>query len=218
MKKLYVLLASLLLVVFISACGEGTQTTQNNKPTVGGSDEGVTAMQAWEKVKPEADKWSSSYKIASISEDTSGGFQRIDGKAIGWEFYLEECTEEYDSSSLAGLCKKGKTKKFSYRCDKQKVTALEEQSMTSGRNTFSVDEFKIDSDKAQDIARKEAGVDKIDSEEFVMRADSVNDVPCWEVRRQCYYKADDDECSKEDNYFMYVNITTGEAYEDKSDL
>jgi hypothetical protein len=185
----------------------------------GGSTKLVTAKEAWEKVKPEADKWSSSYKIAKISDVSSPQYQRIDGKSVGWEFYLEEC-QEYFTGSMADTCKTGKTKTFYYQVTdfvgrSKGATADSEQSITSGRTAFSPDIFKVDSDEAQDLARQVVDRERNENEEFVMATGHSNGIFYWEVRRQCFIGGDRSKCDSQNGYSAYVNLETGEAYSSK---
>ena len=72
------ILVVIFLSVILTGCNkigqEGDQTSELKS-----NGKGITAIRAWEKVKPEADKWSQNYKIASISDVSVASIQRING-------------------------------------------------------------------------------------------------------------------------------------------
>ncbi|NOX71946.1 MAG: hypothetical protein GXO64_04600 [Candidatus Micrarchaeota archaeon] len=199
----------------LQASADKTAQAQPNVHQTAGK--GVTAKQAWKKVKPFADKWSSNYRIASISDVDDVNTRRIDGLSLGWEFYLEIC-DEYYSGSMSYLCSKGRTRSFYYYSGKYsgKVGAVsdkEDTLMPSGRETFDPSDFVIDSDRAQELARERSGQAKNGGEEFVMDAYAENGIPYWRVKRQCWIKGDG--CDIDDDYTYFVNIKTGEIYDKK---
>ena len=206
----------ILLSVVLGACNKtGQETSQTNELKSTGK--GVTAITAWEKVKPEADKWSQNYKIASISDISVASIQRIDGVSAGWKFYLEDCSQ-YFTGSMSNTCKTGKSRNFYFYAEKMVsentgVTADNETNMSSGRSTFNAELLKVDSDQAQELARKAIDRQRNENEEFVMKAYSKGGIAYWEVRRQCWVKGDRDNCDSDDGYSVYVNLDTGETYE-----
>ena len=113
MKKILSIVFLILMVIFISGC---TKEKTSGSPKTKKIINTITALEAWEKVKPKADEWSNSYKIASISDISTANYQRIDGQAIGWQFYLEEC-QKYYTGSMSQTCKKGKTRTFYYHTE-----------------------------------------------------------------------------------------------------
>jgi len=197
----------------------GTGGTSKSASKLKGSKKLPTALEAWEKIKPEADKWSSNYKIARISDIDTPSYQRIDGVSLGWKFYLEEC-DEYFTGSMSDQCKEGKTRSFYYQAEDivgrdAGVSADAETEMTSGRTAFSVDDFKIDSDSAQEAARVAVGRGRNDDEEFEMEAVVIDGSPYWKVGRQCWTRGDRDKCDSQNGYSAYVDLKTGEAQSEK---
>ncbi len=197
----------------------GSKTEKSTSKSKKGKVKLLTAKEAWEKVKPEADKWSNNYKIARISDIDTPSYQRIDGVSLGWKFYLEECQEYYTGSS-SDLCKEGKTRSFYYQADDMVgrdagIHADTEKTMTSGRITFDPEIWKIDSDEAQDLAREAVGRERNENEEFRMDAVVIDGAPYWKVIRQCWTRGDRENCDSQAGYSAYVNIETGEAQSDK---
>jgi len=219
MKKTTVILSVIIILSFVvmgAGCNNqtaDTSQTEKNEESDSANSSGdlVTALEAWTKVKPEADKWSDSYQIASISDVSDADTQRIDGLGYGWEFFLEECTGNLSH----GTCLQGKTRKYYYYTSGSKagVQSNEEQSITAGRSTFTAGEFMMDSDEAQDKARQAQGKTREEGEEFVMNAYGNGDFSYWEVRKQCYFR--NKENCDEDYYTVYVNMETGETYDKK---
>jgi len=178
-----------------------------------------TAREAWEKIKPKADEWSSNYKIARISDIDTPSYQRIDGVSLGWKFYLEEC-QEYFTGTRSDLCKKGKTRNFYYQADdlvgrNAGVSADEESPITSGRKMFLAQDWQIDSDKAQDLAREVVGRERNENEEFRMEAVVIEGEPYWKVIRQCWTRGNRDQCDSSGGYSAYIDIKTGQAVSEK---
>ena len=216
-KQYLKILLIFLLVFFLSSCNK--QANKSSKKSTGKKNrsvasKGITALKAWEKVKPQADKWSSNFKIAAINDVSTPSVQRIDGRSIGWEFYLEVCEGDY----YRNICRKGKTRSFYYLAEKMVgrqagVSADQEVEMTSGRPAFDASLFKIDSDKAQEIARQFVKRERNNNEEFIMDAYSNGDIAYWAVRRQCWTLGEN--CDSKNGYSAYVNLTTGEAYKTK---
>ena len=205
------------LSIVLTACNNTEQEKKIQTNKIKPKEKGITAIKAWEKVKPEADKWSQNYKIASISDVSVASIQRIDGLSAGWKFYLEDCSQ-YFTGSINDTCKIGKSKNFYFHTEKMAnrntgVTTDIETNMPAGRTTFKAELLKIDSDKAQELARKATGRQRNENEEFVMKAYSKGGVNYWQVRRQCWIKGDRDNCDSSNGYSVYVNLETGETYE-----
>lgn len=115
MKHLKILIIVLSLVV-LSGCSK-TEQEENQTNKLKSDGKGITAIKAWEKVKPEADKWSQNYKIASISDVSVASIQRINGLSAGWKFYLEDYSE-YFTGSMSNTCKTGKSRSFYFHTAK----------------------------------------------------------------------------------------------------
>ncbi len=197
----------------------GQATEKSSEKDKKGSVKLLTAKEAWEKVKPEADKWSSNYKIARISDIDTPSHQRIDGVSLGWKFYLEEC-QEYFTGSSSNLCKEGKTRSFYYQADDivgrdAGIHTDTEKTITSGRTAFDPEIWKIDSDEAQELAREAVGRERNKNEDFKMAVEASDGVPYWEIGRQCWIKGDRENCDSSNGYSAYVNIETGEVPSEK---
>ncbi|RLC35073.1 hypothetical protein DRH14_01665 [Candidatus Shapirobacteria bacterium] len=213
-RKAYILI--LLATFFLTGCSKKISTkpsTNKHKST----NKGITAIDAWQKIKPEADKWSQNYKITQIRDISVADTQRIDGRSFGWQFYLEDCSQYY-TGSMSNLCRTGKSKTFYFRSGKMVaepagVTADKQTNMPSGRTAFEAEKLKIDSDKAQNLARKAVGRSRNKNEEFVMTAYSKGGIAYWQVRRQCWIKGNRDHCDSHNGYSVYVNLETGETYD-----
>jgi len=202
--------------IFLTGCSKIDQE-KNNINEIKSNNKGITAIKAWEKVKPEAHKWSQNYKIASISDVSVASIQRIDGLSAGWKFYLEDCSE-YFTGSMSNNCKTGKSRNFYFYTEKMAggkigIIADTETNIPSGRSTFEAEKLKIDSDKAQELGRKAIGKKRNENEEFVMKAYSKGGINYWQVKRQCWIKGDRSNCDSGSGYSVYVNIKTGEIYE-----
>jgi len=219
MKKKLFFIILLFAAVILAGCNNSSVSDSKKGKSAPGSkiekQEGVTALKAWEKIKPEADKWSKNYRIARIQDSSYAGFQRQDGLGNVWEFALEDCEKMHTSINI---CSKGKTRTFLFSTTKggwgpKGVSAKAESSMVSGRAPFSPGKMKIDTDEAVKIARKKAGQPANEYEEFIIQAFATDEgAPYWEVSRQCWGKRGNREaCSNDDNYVVYVNIETGEA-------
>jgi hypothetical protein len=175
----------------------------------------VTAKQAWKVVKQAADKWSDSYQIAHIRQVSGHNTQCIDGLADGWKFQLEVCPKK----NAVGTCVDAMSRSYQFHTKKRVgdkragLTATQPRKIASGRSPFSPARWKIDSDRAQDIARQAVGAERNDNEEFQMEMKSNGEFPYWRVGRRCWFKGDRKACSRADNYGIYVNAETGETYE-----
>jgi len=222
MKKIFYTLTAILLTLALTGCtkqqsststGSGKKETNKQEQ----SSNPVSALTAWQKVKPEADKWSNSYKIARIEDVSTSNFNNTEGKANGWKFYLEECT----GGEAFGNCAEGKTKSFYYYTEKtigeeKGVSSKAETSMPAGLSTFNKDKFKIDSTKALEIVLNELGKQRKEGERFDFKARIMGDEPTWQVGRQCQPKASiNDRCSNDENYVGYVNLESGAFYKEK---
>ena len=181
--------------------------------------EGITALRAWEKVRPEVEKWSKNYKIAKISNAKSyAKFQCKDGLGDVWEFYLEDCQK---IGSFG--CSKGKTRSFYYATEKggwgpKGVFAEQEIPIPSGLATFLPDKLKIDTDEAVNLARRAFNKEKSDNEDFEIETMvDKNGNAYWRVIRKCSLKSVvDKSCnSQRDGYTAYVNIETGQTLTNK---
>ena len=223
---LIVVIASILLggCIFTFRDKSNKETKTEKEVTTGQTDEAnkvelLTAKEAWDKIKPEADKWSDNYRIARVSDIDAPSYQRIDGVSLGWKFNLEDC-EEYHIGSMSDICKEGKSRSFYYYADDivgrdAGFYADQESERGTGRTTFNPDIWKIDSDEAQELVRESVGRERNENEEFQMAIEVTDGTPYWEISRKCWAKGDRDNCDSSNGYFAYVNIETGEATSEK---
>jgi len=222
MKKISYILILILLTFSLAGCNnQNSSSSQGNNQKSSSkqqkSSNPVSAQTAWEKVKPQAEKWSNSYKIAKIQDVSTSNFNNIDGKSNGWKFYLEECT----GGEAFGKCAEGKTKSFYYYTEKvvgekKGVSSKTETSIPAGLSTFNKDKFKIDSTKALEIVLNKLGKQKKEGERFDFKTRVIGDKPIWQVGRQCQPKASiNDRCNNKENYVGYVNLENGAFYRKK---
>ncbi len=217
---------SLILVscFLLAGCGpespatKGGQEAPKGSPSTADSAKRVTMKEAWEKVKPEADKWNTNYKIASISDVTTAKSANLEGKALGWEFLLEIC----DDQNFRDICLKGKIKSFYFHAEKVVgesvgVSSSEETPFSSGRPTFEASALVIDSDKAASLSRQAKKLQPNVDEEFKMDIYSAGGKVFWTVGRGCNPLKEQSEtsCRKTDNYIVYLDAQSGQIYDQK---
>jgi len=75
--------------------------------------------------------------------------------------------------------------------------------------------WQIDSDEAQELARKTVDRERNKNEEFRMEAIVIDGIPYWKVIRQCWTRGDRENCDSQAGYSAYVSLKTGEIQSPK---
>ncbi len=217
-KKLSFLLV-LSLSLILTACNSQAPAGHSSGKTAGHSkkgDPGATALTAWREIEPEVKQWSSNYKIIKIQDSSYAKFQRRDGLADVWEFYVADCQQE---DSAAHLCRRGQTRSYYYSTTKggwgpKGVSAHAPQKMYSREEVFSPEQLKIDTDRAVELARTKLGHPKNSGEEFIISTfqNEAGEV-YWHIVRQCFLL--DKSCDSHHGWSAYVNTKTGEVTDKK---
>jgi uncharacterized membrane protein YkoI len=118
------------------------QATTGTSNQENGNDELISAREAWEHLSSEMSAWDSGFTIAWVRGGTAAGDST--GRERSWNFYVESADQKrstyfyFVSAEISGV--------------KQGVTKDEDTPFSTGRDTFDIGSWKIDSTEAVETA------------------------------------------------------------------